>query len=77
MSFKYLELPIFQKNPSVKDWIPLLDKFKNKLQTWGFSWLNLAGKTVLFKSVLSGLPTYQDFFMLSPLGNLRKMEGIL
>ena len=47
--FKYLGMPIFQKNPSGKDWIPLLDKFKSKLQAWEFSWLNLAGKTVLIK----------------------------
>jgi hypothetical protein len=74
-SFKYLGLPIFQKNPTSKDWTPIIDKFKNKMQAWGFSWLNIAGKTVLIKSVLNSLPIYQASLMLAPLGTLRKMEG--
>ena len=75
-SFKYLGLPIFKKNPSGKDWIPLIDKFKNKLQAWGLSWLNIAGKTVLIKSVLNNLPIYQASLMLAPPGIIRKLEGL-
>ena len=41
-SFTYLGLPIFRKLAYNRDWIPLLDKFKAKIQAWGFSWLNLA-----------------------------------
>jgi ribonuclease HI len=47
------------------------------LQAWGFSWLNLAGKTVLIKLVLNSLPIYQASLMLAPLRILRKMEGIV
>ena len=47
VSFKYLGLSIFQGCPIGRDWYPLLDKFKLKMQAWGTSWLNLAGKTVL------------------------------
>jgi len=39
--------------------------------------MSLAGKTMLIKSVLNNLPTYQSSLMLAPLGILRKMEGIL
>jgi hypothetical protein len=43
-SFKYLGLPIFLKRALSRDWLPQLEKFKNKMQAWGFSWLNIAGK---------------------------------
>jgi hypothetical protein len=39
--------------------------------------LNIAGKTVLIKSVLNSLPIYQASLVLAPLGTLRKMEGIV
>eukprot|EP00253_Pinus_taeda_P001999 PITA_01999 len=73
-SFKYLGLPIFQKRALSKDWLPLLDKIKSKIYSWGYNWLNLAGKTVLIKSVLNSLPIYQSAMMMAPLGITRKIE---
>jgi len=57
-SFKYLGLPVFQKRALSRDWLPLLEKFKFKIHSWGFNWLNLAGKIVLIKVVLNSLPIY-------------------
>ena len=74
VSFKYLGLPIFQGFPIGRDWCPLLEKFKLKIQAWGTSWLNLAGKTVLIKSFLNNLPIFQIYVLLAPVCILRKME---
>eukprot|EP00253_Pinus_taeda_P018786 PITA_18786 len=36
-SFKYLGMPIFLKRAYSRDWIPQLEKFKSKLQAWGYN----------------------------------------
>eukprot|EP00253_Pinus_taeda_P008467 PITA_08467 len=76
-SFSYLGLPIFRKLAYSRDWVPLLDKFKAKIQAWGFSWLNLGGKSVLIKSVLCSLPIFQFSIILAPSGILKKMEAFI
>lgn len=75
--FKYLGLPIFYSRALGKDWLPLLDKSKQKLQAWGSSWLNLAGKTILIKSVLSSLPLINFSVLLAPAGIINKIEDII
>eukprot|EP00253_Pinus_taeda_P032094 PITA_32094 len=73
-SFKYLGLPVFLKRAFSRDWLPQLEKFKNKLLAWGFSWLNIAGKSILIKSILNNLPLFQFSVLLAPSEILRKME---
>eukprot|EP00253_Pinus_taeda_P006464 PITA_06464 len=73
-SFKHLGLPISHKRPTSKEWLPQLEKFKAKIQAWGYSWLNTAGKTVLIKSVLNSLPLFQFAGLLAPASILNKME---
>lgn len=73
-SFKYLGLPVFLKRATSKDWLPQLEKFKSKLQAWGFSWLNIAGKVILIKSVLNSLPLFHFSVLLAPMGIISKME---
>lgn len=73
-SFKYLGLPIFLKRPYSRDWLPQVEKFKNRLQAWGINWLNMAGKTILIKAVLNSLPLYQFSVLLAPNGILQKMD---
>ena len=75
-SFKYLGLPVFQKYAASRDWLPLLDKFESKIHSWGFNWLNLAGKSVLIKSVLNSLPIFQFAVLLAPAGIIKKMEDL-
>ena len=52
-AFKYLGVPIFKSKPKDSHWNLLIDKLKNKINSWGTSWLNLAGKVVLIKAVLA------------------------
>ena len=59
------------------DWNPLLEKIKKKIMAWGVIWLNLAGKLVMIKLVLSSYPLYQCSMMLDPNGILTKIEGLL
>eukprot|EP00253_Pinus_taeda_P027961 PITA_27961 len=73
-SFKYLGLSVFLKKAYSRDWLPQLEKFKNKLLAWGYSWHNIAGKSVLIKSVLSSLPLFQFSVLLAPSSILKKME---
>eukprot|EP00253_Pinus_taeda_P021309 PITA_21309 len=73
-SFKYLGLPIFLKRSYSRDWMLHVEKFKSKLQAWGANWLNMAGKTILIKAVLSSLPLFQFFVILAPKGIIQKME---
>jgi len=56
-----------QKNNIAITWINI---------AWGFSWLNIASKCVLIKSVLNSLPLFQ-FSILAPSRILRKMEEII
>eukprot|EP00253_Pinus_taeda_P006650 PITA_06650 len=73
-SFKYLGLPLFLKRSYSRDWMSQVEKFKSKLQAWGANWLNMAGKTILIKAVLSSLPLFQFFVILAPKGIIQKME---
>eukprot|EP00253_Pinus_taeda_P029420 PITA_29420 len=76
-SFKYLGLPIFHKRAMSKDWHPEVEKFKAKMQAWGSSWLNIAGKSVLIQSVLSSLLLFQFFVLLAPVGIIKRMEELI
>ena len=73
-SFKYLGLPVYHKRSVSKDWLPQLEKFKTRIQAWGYSWLNIAGKSVLIKYVLTSLPLFQFVVLLAPASILKKME---
>lgn len=73
-SFKYLSLPVVHKRISRKDWLPQLEKFQAKIQAWGFTWLNYAGKSIPIKSVLISLPIFQFAGMLALSIILKKMD---
>eukprot|EP00253_Pinus_taeda_P007478 PITA_07478 len=76
-SFKYLGLPIFHKRALSKDWHPQIEKFKEKMQAWGSSWLNIAEKSVLIKFVLSNLPLFQFSVLLALVGINKRMEELI
>eukprot|EP00253_Pinus_taeda_P035074 PITA_35074 len=58
-SFSYLGLPLAKEHIKAEVWTKHIEKMRSLLQSWGVSWLNLAGRTILIKAVLSGLPIYQ------------------
>jgi hypothetical protein len=76
-SFKYLGIPIFKCKPNSSHWSPIVDKIKTRIQAWGASWLNLAGKLVLLKSVLASIPIFQSSIMLAPSGCIRQIESLV
>ena len=65
-SFTYLGLPLAKEHIKGEVWTKHIEKMRGLLQSWGVSWLNLAGRTVLIKAVLSGLPTYQYAVIMAP-----------
>jgi hypothetical protein len=63
--FKYLGVLIFRTKPKASQWLPLIDKLKERINSWGENWLNLAGKVVLIKVFLASIPIYQCSLLLS------------
>jgi hypothetical protein len=59
-------VPIFKTKPLASNWNPLIEKLKNKINSWGARWLNLTGKVVLIKAVLASIPIYQSSLLLAP-----------
>ena len=47
------------------------------INTWGATWLNITGKVVLIKAVLSSIPIYQCSILLAPKGVLASIESLL
>ena len=47
-------------------WNPVLQKIKNKVQSWGMRWLSLVGSAILIKSVLSSYPIFTSAMFLAP-----------
>ena len=76
-NFTYLGIPICKNKIQSADWEPIVDKLKRKIQNWGASWLNLAGKTILIKSVLNSMPIYQSSILLAPSSVISKIEMLL
>jgi hypothetical protein len=65
-AFQYLGVSIFKTKPLASNWNPLIEKLKNKINSWGAIWLNLEGKVVLIKAVLAIIPIYQSSLLLAP-----------
>lgn len=64
--FKYLGVPIYLRKISPKSWQQILDRTKIKMKKWGARWLNVAGRSILVKVVLSAIPIYQFSALLAP-----------
>ena len=75
--FTYLGIPICKSKIKAAKWGATLEKIKGKIQSWSANWLNLAGKTILLKSVLNSMPIYQSSILLAPGRVLRKIESLL
>jgi hypothetical protein len=73
-AFKYLGVPIFKYKPKSSHWAQLIEKLKNRINFWGASCLNLAGKVVLIKAVLASIPIYQSSLLLASMTTIHKIE---
>eukprot|EP00253_Pinus_taeda_P036249 PITA_36249 len=75
--FNYLGMPVSMGHARAEIWETTLDKLKRKVQKWGSTWLNPAGRLVLLKSGLSSLPLYQFSLVQVPASFHHKMVSIL
>lgn len=57
-------------------WEPLVKRFHSKLASWKADTLNLAGRSILIKSVLDSLPTYWLGLHMLPSGVYDRIERI-
>jgi hypothetical protein len=73
-SFKYLRVPIFMAKLKASHRLPLIDKLKGRIKSWGAKWLNLAGKVVLIKAVLANILIYQSSLLLAPSTMIQKID---
>eukprot|EP00253_Pinus_taeda_P023921 PITA_23921 len=84
LSFKKGDLPtkylgnVLDYNPKrLNNWQGILEKLKNRVANWTFRTLNIAGRTVLVKSVLQAIPIYPLSIMALPQGVCTKIREIL
>eukprot|EP00253_Pinus_taeda_P032878 PITA_32878 len=75
--FTYLGLPLAKEAIKTEVWVKLVEKLRGKLQSWGVYWLNLAGRTILIKAILSALPIYQFATIITPASIHKHMELII
>ncbi|GLT99814.1 hypothetical protein SLE2022_172280 [Rubroshorea leprosula] len=56
--FIYLGMPIGGNPRCTKFWVPVVNKFREKLAVWKSAMLSFGGRLTLLNSVLSALPTF-------------------
>lgn len=74
--YKYLGMPLSDNFLKLSCWQQILQNLQGRLSSWAFRFLNLAGRTVLFKAVLQSMPIYQLSGMAAPKGACSKMVDI-
>ena len=57
-SFQYLGVPIFLKKRKFCDRDGVIQNIKRLVYSWGIKWLNLVGKIMLVKAIISSLPIF-------------------
>lgn len=75
--FSYLGLALAKETIKSEIWVKHIEKMRGLLQSWGLSWINLAGRTTLIKAILSTLPIYQYAVTLAPASTHKHMELIM
>ena len=75
--FKYLGVPLIKPNPKATHWNNMIERIKNRIHSWGANWLNIAGKLVLIKAVLTSIPIYQSALLLAPRSVIQKIEVMI
>lgn len=73
----YLGLPLFLGGNLGGFWDSLISKFRNKLASWKGKWLSSAGRLVMIKSVLSGLPIFWLGFLWIPVKVKHQLECLM
>jgi hypothetical protein len=55
----------------------MIERIKNRIHSWGANWLNIVGKVVLIKAVLTSIPIYQSALLLAPKSVIQKIEALI
>lgn len=76
LPFSYLGLPVGANMRLEKNWISIIEKFKNKLSAWKAKYLSFGGRLTLINSVLSSLPLYYFSLFKAPVKVINKLEAI-
>ncbi|XP_020243287.1 uncharacterized protein LOC109821515 [Asparagus officinalis] len=76
LPMKYLGLPLSAKYPKTKDFLPLIDKVRNKIEGWISHSLSFAGRLELIKSVLFSTSAYWYFVYKFPQSIVQNLESI-
>ncbi|XP_071738760.1 uncharacterized protein [Rutidosis leptorrhynchoides] len=74
--FTYIGLPIGSKMKNLKDWDPVIEKFKNRLANWKMKTMSCGGRLVLIKLVLMSLPLYYFSIFRAPPCVLKALESV-
>jgi len=69
-------LPLAKEVVKEKVWNKQVEKMRGKIQSWGMAWLNLAGRSILIKALLSALLIYQYVIIMASANAHKQMELI-
>ncbi|OIT27665.1 putative ribonuclease h protein, partial [Nicotiana attenuata] len=72
----YLGFPMLNNYPRHKDYQPLLDKMRARLNNWNARWLSMAGRCTLITSTLNTLPNHLMQISLLPTKTLQEIDKI-
>eukprot|EP00253_Pinus_taeda_P024119 PITA_24119 len=75
--FSHLGLPLTKETVKAEICAKHIERMRGLLQSWGVSWLNLVGRVILIKAILSALPIYQYAVIMAPASIHKHMEIIL
>lgn len=73
---KYLGIPLLSQRPAHRHFQSLLDKLATALGSWQSKFLSMAGRTVMIKSVLSSIPSYQLQVLSCPMHTAKVFDKI-
>ncbi|GAA0160574.1 reverse transcriptase [Lithospermum erythrorhizon] len=76
MPFTYLGIPIYKGKKQIFLFDGLIEKIREKLQSWGSNFLSFGGRIALLQSVLTTLPMYFLQVMQMPAAVYNKIEII-
>ncbi|XP_020266328.1 uncharacterized protein LOC109841800 [Asparagus officinalis] len=76
LPMKYLGLPLSAKYPKAKDFLPLIDKIRYKIEGWMTHSLSFAGRLELVKAVLFSTSAYWYFVYKFPISIVQNLESI-
>lgn len=74
--FTYLGLPLSNKKLKKETFLPLIQKFHDRLTGWAAKNLSIAGRLVLLKAVLSAIPVYHMSVMSLPVWVIKEIDKI-